>query len=269
MPNAEDINQDNTLNEYEKYYQYRISLRHEDMAVGRNNIVDRVETSVKMANGEQSTVAWYQFKVPVRSYEKRVGSIRDFKSIRFMRMFMTDFEEEMHLRFGSLELVRGEWRGYNKPLFDAANPPTSDATIDVTSVNIEENDNKEPVNYVLPPGVSRQTDPSQPQLTQQNEQSMLLKVLNLAPGDARAVYKNITYDMRMYRRLQMFVHAEQVIDDDLNLSDYETTVFIRIGSDHTMNYYEYEIPLRLTPAGHYTSAQRAEVWPKRICSISR
>ena len=261
IPNAEDINQDNTLNEYEKYYQYRISLRHEDMVVGRNNIVDRVETDVRMANGTQSRVAWYQFKVPVRGYEKAVGSIRDFKSIRFMRMFMTDFEQEMHLRFGTLELVRGEWRGYNKPLYDPAYPPISDATIDVTSVNIEENDKKEPVNYLLPPGVSRQTDPSQPQLTQQNEQSMLLKVLNLSPADARAVYKNINYDMRMYRRLQMFVHAEQIIDDDLNLRDYETSVFIRIGSDHTMNYYEYEIPLRLTPAGHYTTAQRAEVWP--------
>lgn len=262
VPNAEDINQDNTLNEYEKYYQYRISLRHEDMEVGRNNIVDRIESEVTLANGQTGRVAWYQFKVPVRSYDKCVGSIRDFKSIRFMRMFMTGFEQETHLRFATLELVRGEWRGYNKPLYDISNPPASDATIDVTSVNIEENDKKEPVNYLLPPGVTRQTDPSQPQLTQQNEQAMLLKVLGLAPGDARAVYKNITYDMRMYRRLQMFVHAEQIIDDDSNLKDYETTVFIRIGSDHTMNYYEYEIPLKLTPAGHYTSAQRHEVWPE-------
>ena len=144
-----------------------------------------------------------------------------------MRMFMTNFKEDMHLRFGTLELVRGEWRGYNKDLFAIDNPPTSIASIDVTSVNIEENDNKEPVNYVLPPGVSRQTDPSQPQLTQQNEQAMLMKILDLAPGDARAVYKNIMYDMRMYRRIQMFVHAEQIIGDDSNLQDYETTVFIR------------------------------------------
>lgn len=262
VPNAEDINQDNTLNEYEKYYQYRISLRKNDMEVGRNNIVDKIVSNVTLANGEASSVAWYQFKIPVREYEKRVGSIRDFKSIRFMRMFMTGFEQDMHLRFGTLELVRGEWRSYNKDLFEPSVPPTSIATIDVTSVNIEENDNKEPVNYVLPPGVSRQTDPSQPQLTQQNEQSMLFKVLNLAPGDARAVYKNIIYDMRMYRRLQMFVHAEQIIDDDTDLHDYETTVFIRLGSDHTLNYYEYEIPLKLTPAGHYTSAERSAVWPQ-------
>lgn len=262
VPNAEDINQDNTLNEYEKYYQYRISLRKADMEVGRNNIVDKITSTVKLANDKESQVEWYQFKIPVRKYEKRVGAIRDFKSIRFMRMFLTGFEQETHLRFGTLELVRGEWRSYTKDLYPIDNPPTTSATIDVTSVNIEENDNKEPVNYVLPPGVSRQTDPGQPQLTQQNEQSMLMKVLGLAPADARAVYKNIVYDMRMYRRLQMFVHAEQIIDDDTDLADYETSVFIRLGSDHTQNYYEYEIPLKLTPAGHYTSNERASVWPE-------
>ena len=261
VPNAEDINQDNTLNEYEKYYQYRISLRRNDMEVGRNYIVDRIESTVTLANGTESTVTWYQFKVPIREYDKRVGAIRDFKSIRFMRMFMTGFKQETHLRFGTLELVRGEWRGYTKDLFDPSNPPTSIGELDVTAVNIEENDNKEPVNYVLPPGVTRQTDPSQPQLTQQNEQAMVLKAFDLAPGDARAVYKNIVYDMRMYGRLQMYVHAEKLIDDDTDLRDYEMTAFIRLGSDHTNNYYEYEIPLKLTPEGHYTAAENSEVWP--------
>lgn len=261
VPNAEDVNQDNTLNEYEKYYQYQVSLRREDMEVGKNNIVDKIVSNVELANGTHSDVTWYQFKIPVRKYDKRVGAIRDFKSIRFMRMFMTNFKADMHLRFGTLELVRGEWRGYTKDLFPIDNPPTSIATVDVTSVNIEENDNKEPVNYVLPPGVTRQTDPSQPQLTKQNEQAMLMKVLDLAPGDARGVYKNILYDMRMYRRFQMFVHAERVIDDITDLRDYETTVFVRIGSDHTQNYYEYEIPLKLTPAAHYSSAESSKVWP--------
>ncbi len=261
VPDAEDINQDNTLSEYEKYFQYHISLRRNDMEVGRNNIVNKIETEVTLANDRQSSVTWYQFKIPVRDYDKKIGAIRDFRSIRFMRIYMTDFEEETHLRFGTLELVRGDWQSYSKTLYDINNPPTTDANVDVSSVNVEENDNKEPVNYVLPPGVTRQTDPSQPQLTQQNEQALLMKILSLAPGDARAVYKNIMYDMRMYRRFQMFVHAEQIIDDMTNLQDYETSVFIRIGSDHTQNYYEYEIPLKLTPHGHYTSAEREKVWP--------
>ena len=125
--------------------------------------------------------------------------------------------------------------------------------MDITAVNIEENYNKDPVNYVLPPGVIRQTDPSQAQIRQENEQAMVLRIYDLAPEDARAVYKNITYDMRMYRRLQMFTHAEAMIDNITNLKDYEANVSIRMGSDFTQNYYEYEIPLKLTPEDHYTS----------------
>ncbi len=262
IPDAEDINRDNTLNEYEKYYQYKLSIRREDMQIGRNNIVDKIETEVTLANGNNSTVTWYQFKVPVREYTSRVGAIRDFKSIRFIRMFMSGFEEETHLRFGTLELVRGDWRTYTKDLYPITTPPTSVAEMDVTAVNIEENDNKQPVNYVLPPGVTRQTDPSQPQLTQQNEQAMLLKIFDLAPSDARGVYKNIVFDMRMYNRIQMFTHAEKLINDDTNLRDYEVSAYIRLGSDHTSNYYEYEIPLKLTPEGHYTSASADKVWPQ-------
>lgn len=261
VPDAEDINQDNTLNEYEKYYQYKVSIRRADMEVGVNHIVDKVVTTVDMANGQKSSVTWYQFKIPISEYDKRIGSIKDFRSIRFFRMFMTAFQQPMHLRFGTLELVRGDWKRYTKDLYPKGSAPTSVATMDVTSVNIEENDNKEPVNYVLPPNVSRVTDPSQPQLTQQNEQSMLMKVIGLAPEDARGVYKNLRYDMRKYKRLQMFAHGEQLIDDRTDLRDYECTVFLRIGSDHTQNYYEYEIPLKLTPAGHYNKWS-TEVWPE-------
>lgn len=261
VPDAEDINQDNTLNEYEKYYQYKVSIRKDDMQVGTNYIVNKVVTTSEMADGSESSVTWYQFKIPVREYAKRVGSIRDFRSIRFMRVFMTNFEQEMHLRFGTLELVRGEWRKYNKPLYTTQEPPLVEASLDVSSVNIEEHDNKEPVNYVLPPNVTRVTDPSQPQLTQQNEQSMLMKVMNLSPDDSRAVYKNLRYDMRKYKRLQMFAHAEKIKDDLNDLGDYECSIFLRIGSDHTENYYEYEIPLKITPEGHY-GKWSSEVWPE-------
>lgn len=261
VPDAEDINQDNTLNEYEKYYQYRVSLRKSDMQVGSNYIVNKVETTTEMADGSNSSVTWYQFKVPIREYEKRIGSIKDYRSIRFLRMFLTDFEQEIHLRFGTLELVRGEWRKYNKDLYTTTEPPVVQAQMDVSSVNIEEHDNKEPVNYVLPPNVSRVTDPNQPQLTQQNEQSLLMNIVNLAPDDSRAVYKTLRYDMRKYKRLQMFTHAEKIVDDDSDLKDYECTVFLRIGTDHTMNYYEYEIPLKVTPDGHYAKWS-TDVWPE-------
>ena len=266
MPDVEDINQDNTLNEYERYFQYRIPLRHSDMQVG-NFITDVREYEATLANGTKSTVKWYQYKIPVSEFEDRIGGIRDFKSIRFMRMFLTDFEEEIHLRFATLELVRGEWRTFTKDLSQTATPPAVQGTITVSSVNIEENGrvnmdgSQNTVNYVIPPGVTRETDPSQPQLRRQNEQSMVLRVHNLASGDARAVFKRMRFDLRRYKRMQMFAHIHRTPDDIVeNLRDNDLSVFIRIGSDLVNNYYEYEIPLKVTPWGYYTPARAGEVW---------
>jgi cell surface protein SprA len=255
VPDVEDINQDNTLNETEKYFQYRINLTPADLKVGQNYITDKRTASVRLRNGQTEEVTWYQFKVPVRSGEA-VGSIKDFKSIRFMRMFLTGFEKPIVLRFATLELVRGEWRTYTDALNNTQQgaSTTSSAALDVSAVNIEENGDRTPVNYVMPPGISRVIDPGQPQLRQQNEQAMSLKLEKLAPGDARAVYKNTGMDMRQYRRLQMFAHAEALPDLSTDPQNGELSVFIRLGSDYRSNYYEYEIPLTLTPHGEYTEA---------------
>lgn len=263
IPDNEDINNDNTLNEYERYYQYRVDLKPDKMLVGTNYITDKITSNVKLNNNKIEQVSWYQFKIPLREFDDKVGNIRNFKSIRFIRMFMTGFEEEKHLRFATLDLVRGEWRSYTKILHEPGKTPVSNGKLDVQAVNIEENSEKTPVNYILPPGITRATDPGQPQLLQQDEQSMLMKVYDLAPGDARAVYKNTAYDMRQYKRLQMFVHAEKLLNDEYNIKDNELTCFIRMGSDMVNNYYEYEVPLILTPHGMYSSSNsrdREVVW---------
>ncbi|MBP1677295.1 MAG: hypothetical protein H6Q20_1854 [Bacteroidetes bacterium] len=264
-PDIEDINADNTLNENEKYFQYKVAIRRDSMQIGRNHITDSYTSTVNLPNGNSEEVTWYQFKIPIYEYKDKIGSIRNFKSIRFIRMFMTDFEKESHLRFASLELVRGEWRTYTKNLYTVDNIPTSNGTLDVQAVNIEENSKKTPVNYVLPPGVTRQTDPGQTQILQLNEQAMVLKVNELSPNDARAVYKKTSYDMRQYKRLQMYVHAEKLLDDTRSLKDYELSCYIRIGSDLMYNYYEYEIPLKLTAEGVYSNESdkdREAVWPE-------
>ena len=266
MPDMEDINRDNTLSETESYYQYRVSMRPEDFIVGSNYIVDEIEYTATLANGTKSPVKWYQFKVPITDYERIVGPIRDFKSIRFIRMFLNDFDEEVILRFAKLDLVRAEWRKYNISFMEGGeritSPDPTDASFDISSVSIEENAGKDPVNYVLPPGFDRVIDPQNPALRQLNEQSMVLKVQNLEDGDARAAFKNVSLDVRQYRRLRMEVHGSALIGEPL--SDDELTVFIRIGSDYRGNFYEYEIPLKLTPPGRYSNesdAQRAIVWP--------
>jgi cell surface protein SprA len=262
-PDVEDINQDNTLNENEKYFQYRISIRPEDFVVGQNFIVQKKEVSPVLDNGKTEHVTWYQFKIPLVAFEGKEGNINDFKTIRFMRMFMTNFSDSVILRFGTFELVYGDWRSYSKDLSNPNLPPQGNASVSMSYVNYEEHSSKEPVNYILPPGVNRIIDPGQTQLRQQNEQSLSLNIANLSPGDSRAIYRQSGMDTRQYRRLQMFVHAERLIDDLTNLENDDLSVFIRLGSDYKQNYYEYEVPLRLTPAGTYTetSDQQRVVWP--------
>ena len=261
-PDVEDINQDYTLNEYENYYQYRISMRPEDFVVGQNFIVDKRETAPTLRNGEPGHATWYQFRIPLDDYEERVGSISDFSSIRFMRMFLTNFQKPIVLRFATLDLVRGEWRTYEQPLDNAAN---ASGSMSVSAVNIEENNDKSPVNYILPPGITREQDPTQPQLAEENEQALSFTVNNFSTNEAKAVYKNTTLDLRQYKRLEMFVHANAFDQNTTNLTDNQLAVFIRLGSDYRSNYYEYEIPLKLTAPGVYSrfSVEDARtVWPE-------
>ena len=260
-PDVEDINQDYTLNEYEKYFQYRVSIRPEDLVVGTNHIVDKREYSQTWRDNTKSSVTWYQFRIPVDEFESRQGNINDFSSIRFMRMFLTGFKKPIVLRFGTLDLVRGEWRTYDQQLSAA-----SGGTLEASAVNLEENAEKTPVNYVLPPGISREQDPSQPQLVESNEQALSLVVRNLTSGEAKAVYKNTTLDLRQYKRIQMFTHANALEQNTTNLKDRELAVFIRLGSDYKNNYYEYEIPLTLTALrsnyNRNVPADRKLVWPE-------
>ncbi len=265
QPDIEDINSDNTLNENEKYYTYHVRLKPGEFYVGNQNITEKLETKVTLKNGNTDIVTWYQFKIPIRQYESKEGSIRNFKSIRFARIYLTGFSQETHLRFASFDLVRGEWRQCTKDLYPIDYPPQTAGSIDVQAINIEENANRSPINYVLPPGVTRQTDPGQAQLIAQNEQAMIMRVNNLSPRDARSVYKTTSYDVRQYKRLQMFVHAEKLEAIDNDLVDGELSCFIRMGSDMTQNYYEYEIPLTLTPYGVYNNDNdydRLVVWPQ-------
>lgn len=260
-PDVEDINQDYTLNEYEKYFQYRVSIRPEDLVVGNNHIVDKREYSQTWRDNTKSTVTWYQFRIPIDEFESRQGNINDFSSIRFMRMFLTGFKKPIVLRFGTFDLVMGKWRTYDQPLSAA-----SGGTLDASSVSLEENGEKTPVNYVLPPGIRREQDPSQPQLVEANEQALSLVVKNMSTGEAKAVYKNSTIDLRQYKRIQMFAHANALEQNTTRLQDGDLSVFIRLGSDYKNNYYEYEIPLKLTePRSNYNRYVLADckaVWPE-------
>ncbi len=264
-PDVEDINQDYTLNEYEKYFQYHVSIHPGDTVVGQNYIADIRRITPTLRNGEKNrTERWFQFRIPLEEFERAQGGITDFTSIRFIRMYMTGFEKPIILRFATFDLVQADWRSYEQSLY-AGKAPASSAFLEVGAVSLEENNEKTPVNYVLPPGISRVTDPNQTQLVEENEQALSLIAKNLAPGDARAVFKNCKYDMRQYKHLQMFVHANALANDITDLKDGETSVFIRLGSDYKSNFYEYEVPLKLTPERFYDRYNPTDcraVWPE-------
>ena len=264
-PDIEDVNQDFTMDEYENYFQYRISLRPEDMQVGCNYISDKRTVSTKLRNGNTETVDWYKFRIPINEYQKAVGTIRDFTSIRFMRMYMTEFKKPITLRFATLQLIRGDWRPYLQAIASVNNTsPTVSGDFTMSAVNIEEHGDRKPVNYVLPPGISRILDPEQPQLRQDNEQSLSLNVNNLGSNESRAIYKKSNLDIRQYERIQLFVHAEAPELDVTSLANNEVSLFVRFGSDYKSNYYEYEVPLTITPHGSYdkySNTGALAVWP--------
>ncbi|MDD3330273.1 MAG: cell surface protein SprA [Bacteroidales bacterium] len=263
VPNMEDINNDNTLSEDERYYQYVIDLAPDKMKIGQNYIEDIMENpSVRLENGQTVSVKWYQFKIPIRYPDQVIGNISDFSSIRFMRIFLKGFSEKVICRFGTLELVRGDWRQYSKDLKQSGDYPigiTGDNTnFTVSTLNLEENFQRDPIPYRMPGGVAREEYYSPTNnIKQLNEQSLTMRVTNLIDGDARAVYKNTNFDFRRFKTLRFYLHAEKVFQED-ELQQGDITFFIRLGSDVSENYYEYEIPLALTD---WYVTDSALIWP--------
>ena len=262
-PDNEDLNGDNTLNEVEAYYEYNINLTP-NMSVGSNYIVDKEPVTVTYANNTTGTENWYLFRVPIRKPDLTYGNIQDFKSIRFMRMYLTGFDDSVVLRFASLNLVRDQWRAFTynvdtTGIYDTIRNANI-TTFTVGAVNIEQNSSKTPVNYVIPCGIERvQLLSTNGVNLLQNEQSMSLVMQKLQAGDARAVIKTMSLDMRSYGKLSMFTHAENVLTPTSGtIVNNDLSMIMRIGQDFLTNYYEIKVPLQVTPAGSTTCNT---VWP--------
>ena len=262
LPDVEDINRDNTMNTVEAYFFYDIDVKP-NTKVGDNYIVSERIKPVPLSNGQTTEVRWLQYKIPIDpNSANKVGPISDKRSIRFMRMLMSGFNEQVTVRFGALDLVRGEWRRYTQQLDPAL--PQVETGFDAQSVNIQENESRSPIPYVMPPGVQREQINNNNTIINQNEQSLALRVYGvagkssgLAEGDSRAVFKNVSVDMRQYKRLKMFLHAEALPEDVLK--DDEMHAFIRFGNDFTNNFYQIEIPLKVTAT---TAGRNANlIWP--------
>ncbi|KAA9041516.1 cell surface protein SprA [Ginsengibacter hankyongi] len=250
-PDQEDLNRDNTLNETEEYFQYTVDLKpptSPEMNIGQNFIVDKKVVNVKLVDGTSRPETWYQLRIPIENYNKKIGNIPDFKSIRFIRMFLTGFDDSVVVRFGKLALVRNTWRKFQYKIDTTGNySPEVTNDFNVGAVNIEENDKRSPLPYRTPADIQRvQTLSNNGVNLLQNEQSLTLQFCGLNKNDGKAVFQTFANrDLRQFRKLQMYIHAEKTLQTQLN--DDDLVAVVRIGSDFVSNYYEVKIPLKLTP----------------------
>ncbi len=278
-PDSEDINRDQSMNTIDSYFEYRVPIS-KSMGVGNHPFITDVRENVRVSvpNGDEITTRWIQFKIPVQKgyyqdtqfaeYFEAINNIEDLRSIRFMRMVLKGFSEPVVLRFGTLDLVRGDWRRYNQKL-NKNLPKNNNTTVDISTVNILENENRIPINYVLPPDIQREQINNNNTIVRQNEQSMTLRICDLQPMDYRAVFKNVNVDIRQYKNLKMFLHAESIVGQkplpgEGTAEDYDRRLvaFIRLGTDFLDNYYQVEIPLKPTDYKESSSNKFTadEVW---------
>ena len=252
-PDVEDINRDNTMNTIDSYYEYELEISPNSLSNLNNPyIIDRKEKNVSLPNGTSELVRWYQFRIPVNEPTSSIGGISDFRSIRFMRMYLTEFSQNTIFRFGTLELVRSDWRKYQLSLDEEIDNNNDTTDFSVGIIGIQENEES----YVSPPGVEREQFNNNNTIVRQNEQSLVLNICELEPEDSRGVYKNINVDMRQFNRLRMFLHAED--GSSPGFTDGDIIGFVRLGNDLSENYYQIEIPLQESPSG---SLDPQSVWP--------
>lgn len=258
-PDLEDINRDNNLNETESYFQYQVKMGAGEMTVGKNFIVDKI---IRRNPVNDQPVTWYQYRVPVKQPTKIVNGIQDYRSIRFMRIFMKGFDKETTLRFARLELLRGTWRRFDEDIVDEGEIIQSDpsgAIFNISAVNVEENGSRDPIKYVIPPGVIREINPNSAVQANLNEQSLEMEVCGLEDGIAKAAFRSIDFDVLNYKKIKMFVHGEEHTSSNNTVGDEDVTIFVRLGTDFKFNYYEYEMPIKMTA---YGATNENDIWPE-------
>lgn len=232
-PNTEGLVNPSTVSLTDAYFQYEVDLNPADQSnleIGSPGtfITDRVP-------GSRQQDRWYQVRIPLSEFKRKVGDINDFQNITYIRIWMSGYEQPFTLRFATLEFVGSQWRQ------DEEINQQSDlsAEMRISTLNIEENSNRRPIPYRQPEGAIRAENRASQLQSLQNEQSIVMDVNNLSPGAIqliRRVYPG-GLDLLNYSNMRMFVHGEGYE----NRGDAE--LVMRFGNDLENNYYEYRQPV--------------------------
>lgn len=235
-PDTEGLVSPASIQQANSYYQYEIDLNPADPAnleIGAEGsyIVDKVIPTG--ANDDYE--AWYLVRIPLSDVKRKVGDIENFQNISYMRMWMSGYKQPLTVRFATFEFVGSQWR----KVTEISESPVNIDNLKVSTINIEENANREPFPYRQPDGSIRALNRGAQVQALENEQSLVLNVESLGPGQIQMVKRVYPGKLNLlnYSNIRMFIHGEGY----QNRGDAELVV--RIGNDLENNFYEYRQPV--------------------------
>lgn len=257
-PESEDLNNNRSLDAGESYYNYTVNIRRLGDGLDEDATDFITETKVIPGNDVRPDETWYRFRIPITNgYDEIKGNIAGFRSIQFMRMYMTKFASPKTFRLADFQLVRNLWRKSDVDCSEAGDLGEGNVVFSVDEVGVEENGEKQPFGYVTPRGIVQEELFSTFSNLLQDEKSLALNFCELDDGCRIGINKLAKLDLTQYEKLQLFIHAEA--EQGTEIPDGELYGYIRFGKDLVNHYYEYEIPLAVSDESVVDPQNR--VWP--------
>lgn len=250
-PETEDMNNNKTLDKTESYYEYRVKLRNNNGLLDTTNLAYYKQSIVVPGSSQRPNEVWYRFVVPLTSGNP-VNGMTGFRSIQFMRTYVTNFERPKVFRMAEFQLLRSQWRRQD---FVCESDARVNPNLTLDEVGLQENSERLPFNYITPAGIVDQFVNQGTNNIRLDEKSLSLNVTDLRKGCTVGATKLTRLDINQYKRLQLFVHAENKLDD----KQHDNLAFVlRLGKDFTNNYYEYQMPLKLSNKAYPRNAD--SIW---------
>lgn len=268
FPDTEDINNNKTLDQAESFWEYEVNIKKLPNAneIDTTNLkYFRQTRRVSRGAGNPSEV-WYRFQIPIKSGTSQNG-ITDFTGIQFMRMYFTGFETPKVFRLADFQLQRSVWR---KQVPKCVGDGGINQEFILDDVGVEENSFKYPFGYQEPPGIVRNITASQYANIRQDERSLSMKFERLTPGCEFGISKVTELNLALYKRMQLYVHLEDLVNPRDSLKFGDLALVVRLGKDfpndladsiirEDNNFYEYILPLE--PSVFKAIQRPIDVWP--------
>ncbi|MDR9416021.1 MAG: cell surface protein SprA [Gracilimonas sp.] len=242
-PDTEGLKSRSTIETNNNYYQYELDFNPaEDLQIEINPDPENRTFIVDKVPGERQQDRWHLVRIPLTEFKRKVGEIDGFQNISHIRMWMSGYEKPFTLRFATFEFIGNQWRKVDN-IDETVN---TEGPFRVSTINIEENANREPVPYRQPEGSIRALNRGVQVNTLENEQSIVVGVEDLGPGKVEMIKRVYPGGLNLlnYSNMRMFVHGEGYYNEsktDKGRRDAE--LVIRMGTDLNTNYYEYRQPV--------------------------